>query len=121
MNPSQDQVNSAVRTLVATLGGVLAGWAIGKGWITQAQADTVLANQEVMSAATTILLTLAGSAGAAVVGVWGIIAHRQQNMVATVAAMPEVSKVEMVPTAAGMAIANAVPPAPGTIVTVAGT
>ncbi len=119
--PSQDQIKSAARTLVATLGGVLAGWAIGKGWITQEQATAILSNQEAMSAATVIVLALAGSVGSTFAGIWGLIAHKQVNLVATVAAMPEVSKVEVVPTQAGVDIANAVPAAPGTVVTVAGT
>lgn len=120
MTPSQDQINSAVRTLVATLGGVLAGWAIGKGWITQAQASAILSNQEAISAATVLILTLIGAGGSGIAGIWGLISHKQANMVATVAAMPEVAKVETMPTPSGVALASAVPPAPGVVVTVAG-
>lgn len=119
-SPSQDQINSAVRTFVATVGGALAGWAIGKGYVSQAQANAILSNQEFISAATTIVLAGAGSIGAAVVGIWGLISHRQANMVATVAALPAVSKVEMLPTKEGVDIANAVPSTPGAVVTVAG-
>lgn len=119
MNPSQEQINSAIRTLVASLGGVLAGWAIAKGWITQAQATAILSNQEVIGAATMVLLAVLGGGGSAVAGIWGLIAHKQVNMVAAVAAMPEVAKVETMPTAAGVALASAVPPAPGVVVTIA--
>jgi hypothetical protein len=119
MNPSQQQINSAVRTLLATLGGLVAGWAIAKGYITQSEADSILSNQQVMDSVTTVVLTLLGSAGAAGVGIWGLVAHKQANVVATVAAMPEVNKVEMVSTAAGLNLAAAVPSAPGSVVTVA--
>src|SRR3977135_786957 len=120
MNPSQDQIKSAARALVATLGGVLAGWAIGKGWITQAQANAILSNQEAMGAATTLVLALLGAGGSGIAGIWGWISHKQANMVATVAAMPEVAKIETMPTPSGVALASAVPQAPGVIVTVAG-
>lgn len=120
MNPSQEQVNSAVRTFVATLGGLVAGWAIGKGYVSQSQANAILSNQEFLSAATTILLAGAGSVGAAIAGIWGLVAHKRQNLVATVAAMPEVAKVEMLPTPAGVKIAEAAPLAAGAVVTVAG-
>jgi hypothetical protein len=107
MNPSSDQLKSAGRTLIATLGGVLAGWAIGKGWITEAQASAILSNQEFMSAATVIILACVGSVGSVAAGMWGLVAHKQANLVATVAAMPEVAKVETVSTAAGINLASA--------------
>lgn len=106
MNPSQDQMKSAVRTLIATVGGALAGWAIGKGWITQAEASAILSNQELMGAASVIILTLLGSAGSMLAGIWGIWSKTQANLVAAVAAMPEVSKVETMPTPAGVSLAN---------------
>src|SRR5712664_3948149 len=105
MNPSSDQVKSAVRTLIATIGGVVAGWAISKGWLTQSQATTILSNPDAIIA---IVASLASTAS----GIWGLIAHKQANMVATVAAMPEVAKVETMPTQAGAALASAIPPAP---------
>jgi hypothetical protein len=124
MNPSQDQVKSAARTLIATLGGMLAGWAIGKGWITQEQATAILSNQEVMGAASMIVLALVGSVGSAVAGVWGVIDKKQVNLVAAVAAMPEVNKVETMPTQAGADLAanvQAAGPPLGAVVTVAET
>ncbi len=124
MNPSSDQIKSAVRTLIASLGGAVAGWAIGKGWITQAQASAILSNQEVIGAATAIVLALLGSVGSTVAGVWGLLAHKQVNLVATVAAMPEVAKVETTPTRAGLDLAagvQAAGPVPGAVVVVAGT
>ena len=124
MNPSQDQVKSAIRTLIATGGGMLAGWAIGKGWITQDQAAAILSNQELMGAATVIMLTIVGSLGSAIAGIWGVIDKKQVNLVAAVAAMPEVNKVETMPTQAGADLAanvQAAGPPPGAIVTVAGS
>src|SRR6266567_3653493 len=100
MNPSPEQVKSAIRTLVASLGGVAAGWAIGKGWITQAQATAILSNQEVLGLATAMVIALGGLGASAFAGVWGLISHKKANMVAVVAAMPEVAKVEVLPTSA---------------------
>jgi hypothetical protein len=119
MNPSQDQVQSALRTLIVALGSALAGWAIAKGWITKEQASAVLSNQEVIGAATAVILAGLGSAASAASGVWGLVVHKQVNMVAAVAAMPEVAKVEMKPTEAGVGIASAIANAPGVVVTVA--
>lgn len=119
MNPSSEQVKSAIRTLVASLGGALAGWAIGKGWISQDQAAAILSNQELIGAATAIVIALLGSGASAVAGIWGLVANKKTNLVATVAAMPEVAKVEAMPTPEGVALAAAVPPAPGVVVTVA--
>lgn len=119
MNPSKEQVNGAVRTLVASGGGLLAGWAIGKGWISQDQAAAILSNQEVLGAATTILLTVLGAGVSALVGVKSIIEHKPANLVAAVAAMPEVAKVEVMPTPAGTTLKDEVPPTPGAVVTVA--
>ena len=121
MNPSPDQIKSAVRTLIASLGGAVAGWAIAKGWITQAQASAILSNQEIMGAATAIILALIGSLGSTAAGIWGMIDKKQVNLVAAVAAMPEVAKVETIPTQAGVDLAASVQaagPSPGAIVSV---
>ncbi len=40
-------------------------------------------------------------------GLWGLIAHRPANLVATVAAMPDVAKVEVVKSEAGAALQSA--------------
>lgn len=119
MNPSPEQIKSAIRTLVASLGGAIAGWAIGKGWVTQDQASAILSNQETIGAATAVVIAILGSGASTVAGIWGLISHKQANMVATVAAMPEVAKVETMLTQAGAALASAIPPAPGVVVTVA--
>jgi hypothetical protein len=118
MNPSAEQVKSALRTLIAAGGGALGGWAVAKGYVSQAQVNDVLSNQQFMDAATTIALWAAGSGAAVIAGVWGMIAHKQANVVATVAAMPEVSEVKTTATPAGVALAAAVPPALGSLVTV---
>ncbi len=116
---NQEQLKSALRTLVSTGGGILAGLAIGKGWITQSQAQAILSNQPMIDLATEVLLLVFGAGGTAAVGIWGVVGHSAPNMVATVAAMPEVSKVETARTDAGVALAAAVPSVPGSVVTVA--
>src|SRR5580704_14089534 len=110
MNPSQQQVMSALRTLGAAGGGLLAGFAIAKGWVTQSEVDAITSNQAVMSAASTVGLAVLGLLGSAAVGIWGHISNNQVNTVARVAAMPEVSGVTMVPTSAGAALVSAVGP-----------
>jgi hypothetical protein len=119
MNPSQQQINSAIRTLVASLGSAVAGYVIAKGWISASEANAILSNQQLMDSATTVILALLGAGASAGAGILGLIAHKQSNVVATVAAMPEVAKVEMVPSKAGIDLAAAVPSAPGAVVTVA--
>lgn len=122
VNPSSDQVKSAFRTLIATLGGMVAGWAIAKGLITQEQASAILSNQELMGAATTVVVTLLASIPPVIAGLWGVIDKKQVNLVAKVAAMPEVSRVETMPTKAGADLAadvQAAGPPPGAVVTVA--
>lgn len=124
MNPSPEQIKSAMRTFVATLGGIGAGWAIGKGWITQEQATAVLSNQEFMSAASLIAVALLGSASSTFAGIWGMVAHKQANVIAAVAAMPEVAEVKTIATQEGMKLAQAINdagPPPGAVVTVEGS
>ena len=121
MNPSQDQVKSAIRTLIASLGGVAAGWFIAKGWITRADATAILSNQQILDGATTVGIAGAASLASLAAGIWGMIAHKQVNLVATVAAMPEVAKVEATATHAGVALVqavNAAGPPPGAVVTI---
>ena len=116
MNPSQDQVKSALRTLLASAGSALAGYVIAKGWVSASEANAILSNQQVMDTATAIVLAAFGSGGALASGIWGMIAHKQANLVATVAKMPEVTKVETVPTAAGIALASAADTGTGPVV-----
>lgn len=122
MNPSQEQINSAFRTLVTAIGGAIAGWAVAKGWVSQAQVTAILTNEQFISTATVLLLAGLGSLGAALSGAWGLIVHKQANMVATVAKMPEVAEVKTMPTQAGIDLANAAAaaaPVQGAVVTVA--
>ena len=110
MNPSQDQVKSAVRTLLAAGGSALAGWFLAKGYLTQANLTEIAANPlapQLLDSSTTIILTALASLPALAAGVWGMIAHKQANLVATVAAMPEISEVKTMPTAAGSSLASA--------------
>lgn len=95
---NQEQVLGIVRWVITTAGA----YAAGKGWLT---ADQI-----------TLLL---GVAVAVVPLVWTLFAHKQANLVATVAAMPEVAKVETVNTAAGRDLAATVRSTPEAVVTVA--
>jgi hypothetical protein len=121
MGPSSEQIKSAVRTLLASLGSALAGYVIAKGWVSAAEANAILSNQQFMDTATTTVLALLGAGVSAGAGIWGLIVHKQANAVAVVAGMPEVKKVELTSTPAGVDLSNAVSPVAGGVVVVSGT
>ena len=104
---NEEQVKSAIRWMVATFGGVVAGWFAAKGWFTIDQVEGVLNSP--------VFLSLAGSI---VMGAWGLVTHTKTNTVAVVNSMPEVKGVVTAPTAAGVELAKAIP---GPTVAVAGT
>lgn len=70
---NQEQVKSAIRSLITTFGGVIAGWFAAKGWFTIDQVTTVLNSPTTIS----ILASIAAA-------VWGLFAHTQKNSVAVV-------------------------------------
>ncbi len=121
--PSKDQIKSSVGTLVVALGSLVFGLAVGKGWITQEQANAILLNPTVQTDATNIVMMIIGSGVAAAAGIWRAVARKQVNMVATVAAMPEIAEVKTMPTQAGVELQQAASaasaPIPGAVVTVA--
>lgn len=109
---NQEQVKSAIRSLITTFGGVIAGWFAAKGWFTIDQVTSVL------NSPTTISILASIAAGA-----WGLVAHTQKNAVAvvdTIAKQPDspVKAVVTEPTDAGRALADALP---GNTTVVAGT
>jgi hypothetical protein len=69
-----EQAKSAVRSLVATFGGLVAGWFAAKGWFTIDQVTSVLSSETTIS-------ILASAA----VFVWGLFVHTQANAIAVVA------------------------------------
>lgn len=109
---NQEQVKSAIRSLITTFGGVIAGWFAAKGWFTIDQVTSVL------NSPTTISILASIAAGA-----WGLVAHTQKNAVAvvdTIAKQPDspVKAVVTESTEAGRALADALP---GNTTVVAGT
>lgn len=101
MNP--EQVKSAVRWLIATFGGVVAGWFAAKGWFTIDQVNSVLNSPATASLVVSIIA-----------GAWGLFTHTQSNAVAVVdkiAKLPDspVAAVVTEPTPAGRDLANALP------------
>ena len=97
---NKEQVNSGVRYVIATFGGMIAGWGASRGWLT---ADQIMA---VFNSELFIGLIVAG-----VTSVWGIIARSKKNQIASVAAMPEVKAVVTTATIAGREMAASVPAA----------
>jgi len=107
-----EQAKSAVRSLVATFGGLVAGWFAAKGWFTIDQVTSVL------NSPTTISLL-----ASAAVFVWGLFTHTQKNAVAvvdTIAKQPDspVKAVVTESTVAGRELAEAMP---GSTTVVAGS
>lgn len=107
-----EQVKSSVRWLIATFGGVVAGWFAAKGWFTIDQVTSVLNSPTTLS----VIVTLVSL-------VWGLFTHTQTNAVAvvdTLAKQPDsgVKAVVTDPTPVGQALADAMP---GNTTVVAGT
>lgn len=96
---SPDQVNNLIRDVLRVGGPILATWFVRKG-ILSTEDVTFLGTQA--PALLGIAMTIAGV-------VMGMVSHKQANMVATVDAMPEVQRIITQPTAAGIALADAVP------------
>lgn len=98
-----EQVKSAIRSLITTFGGVIAGWFAAKGWFTIDQVTSVLNSPTTLS----ILASVAA-------GIWGLVTHTQTNAVAVVDAIAKqpgspVKAVVTENTAAGNDLANAMP------------
>jgi hypothetical protein len=87
---NQEQILSLARTLLQ-IGGTLA---VARGWVSAEQAAD-LTNQLVVAGGA--LVTIGAT-------VWGLVARSKKNLVASVAALPEVAEIK-----AAAPIANAVP------------
>lgn len=106
MTPNWQQLQGALRTLIA----VLAGVAVDHGLLSSGDVQRLLDPQ---------LWTAIGTIGGLAIAGWSWWTHRQSNAVAVVAAMPEVFKVQTMNTPAGVQLATDVGSTPQAIVTVA--
>jgi len=68
-----EQAKGSIRWVVATFGGVIAGWFAAKGWFTIDQVTSVLSSETTISFAASIA-----------VGIWSLFVHSQANAVAVV-------------------------------------
>lgn len=100
-----DQWKSLIASVIATFGGMLTVWLASKGWVDGQQFSALLASPAFLGLATSIAMAVVA-----------VVRRKQANMVATVAAMPEVARVVTVPTTAGADLAKATN-APGAVVT----
>lgn len=112
MNPSppmmtNDQVKSGLRSFYALFGGLIAGYVVGHGWMTQGQAMALLNNEQFLGMTANIVILGAGLASAGIAMARSIINRKPATLVAEVNAMPDVAKVRMMPTPAGVALADA--------------
>lgn len=73
MNPNPEQIKSAIRWLVATFGGVVAGWLAHGGYVTTQQVTDVINGPAFFSFAFSVAS-----------GVIGLLVHKQSNAVAVV-------------------------------------
>lgn len=76
MEPNIEQIKGQLRTYIGVFGGVIAGWFAHSGYVTADQVLGVLNSPAFL-----------GVAAAVVSAVWSMIAHKQSNAVAVVAAM----------------------------------
>jgi hypothetical protein len=80
---NKEQVNSGIRWFVSTFGGVLAGYfAAWSGWFSADQIVGALNSPTFLALATSIVM-----------GVWGIFNKTDKNIVASAAALPQVSAI----------------------------
>lgn len=91
---NQEQVKSGVRWGVSFVGGV----AVGRGWLKAETIEAFLTNPEAIGLVVSILM-----------GIWGLIARTNKNMVVAAANVPEVQAVVTTQTKEGVALADAVP------------
>lgn len=103
---TQDQINSLIRQFLMIVGGGAGTFFMQKGLLSPEQMSFFAANGPALIG---LVMALGGA-------VWGMIAHKQANMVATVAAMPEVARVTTAPTPAGDALAEAAVSTPAALV-----
>jgi hypothetical protein len=68
-----EQIKSGVRWVVATFGGMVAGFFAGKGWVSSETVMQILTSE-----------TFIGIVASAAALVWGMFTHTQQNAVAVV-------------------------------------
>lgn len=98
MEFNQQQTTELVRHLITAFGGVLAGWFAAKGWLTSEQVMAIINSPTFIG----IVVTGIGMA-------WGVISRTKKNVVASVAALPEVKAVVTEASPAGGALANVTP------------
>lgn len=97
---NSEQVSDAIRWVVNTFGGFIAGWFAAKGILTTDQILSILNSPTVIALATT-----------GVMAAWGLISRSNKNLVASANKVPAVQAVITAPTAEGKALAEAVPAA----------
>jgi hypothetical protein len=84
MQPNKEQIKSAIRWFGATFGGAIAGFFVAKGWLTADQVVSVLTSE-----------VFIGIVTSAIFGVWGVVNKTRNNIVATAAQLPEVTRIEV--------------------------
>jgi hypothetical protein len=70
---NNEQMKSALRSLIIACSGLIAGWFASKGWFTTEQVTAVLSSPVFLSLAT-----------AAAGGIWGLTTHTEANAVVVV-------------------------------------
>lgn len=109
---NQEQVKSALRSIITMFDDLIAGWFAAKGWFTIDQVNSIINSPTTLSVATSIVML-----------VWGLFTHTQANAVAvvdTIAKQPD-SPVKAVVTESTMAGQELADSLPGKTTVVAGS
>lgn len=75
---NSEQTKSALRTLIATFGGSIAGFFVAKGWFTTEQVLSIITSEAFLGVATS-----------AVVGAWGIWSKTRNRLLVTAATVTD--------------------------------
>src|SRR5262245_7988004 len=87
MELNREQVKSAIRWFITTFGGIFIGWATAKGWDTSG-ITAIFSNESII-----------GIVASLIVLIWTWISKTKPGLISsTVAAVPEIKKVEIQPT-----------------------
>lgn len=69
---NNEQVKSALRSVVIAFGGIIAGFFAAKGWLTSDQVTAIITSETFLGIATTVIM-----------GAWGVISKTRNKLVVT--------------------------------------
>lgn len=100
--PNAEQAKSMASWFITTFGAGIAGFVAGKGWVSAAQATSIISSPYFYEALVWAIVTLPTL-------VWGLYVHTKKYATEVVDAIPEVKGVVTDTSAAGLALARVIP------------